>query len=209
MKRLRPGSMLMEAVIAVPVVLMLFLACFQFIFVAYARLMVEHAAQVAVRVAEVTESGTRNAEALAAAQRILTPVSWSYNSYNLDNLKSNVKNGSFSLGSTKLPANDFRSSSLQPDGWFPIWGAGWIEDQVSIKLEEVNAKKEIGRLFCEVSFKCPLHVPIIAQVLRTADGDMTVDCHGVPSLVLKGRSVRILTSPGLAMPTVQGEVASK
>jgi len=226
----RVGTMLMEAVLAVPVVVLLVLACFQFIMIAYAKLMTEHAAQVALRVAEVQCTLDRKDAALSAARRILAPVSWSSNYLDISQYKEYKDKAPSCLSdivglAAKAPDGinfdfvDVPADARQPLGWFPIWNTSWLESQVDVALEQNN--DTVPRLECVVTFLCPLHVPIIADALLSAseltDSGAVTNLtpkilwghksgpSEVPCIVLKAKAFRVLThkTVGTVMPPVE------
>jgi len=239
-RKSRKGTMLMEAVLTVPLVIVIFLVCFQFIMIAYAKLMTEHAAHVALRVAEVQScTADRTSEALSAARRILAPVSWSMTVIDLEQYKSKIPkklpgqlDGLKELveslpDSLNLEYVDVPKDARQPLGWFPLWNTGWLEDQVAVTVEQQDTP--VPRLICEVKFKCPLHVPVAAQLLSTPTWmDSNEVEHGyrhrvtetfspkivfgkmkgpedMPCLVLKTKAFRLLTNKSVKdiMPVVE------
>lgn len=206
----RRGSMLMEATMAIPPLILIFMGIVQFVCLGYAKLMTEYAAFTAVRVAEVTPwSGKRQPKDAArdAARRVLVPVSWSYSQLNFGD--KNPGTGKIEIKGLGLNMLDFPPATRQPLGWFPLWNAGWIEDQVAVTYER-PASGKANFHSVEVRFKCPLHVPVVADILVHAGVAKTFRPHSIygkmqvtddiPYLELRAKRLAVIPVPGEVIP---------
>lgn len=152
--RMRPASMMMEAVIILPVLVMLIFAIIQFANVLMVQQLVEYAAYCGVRATLTCNVVQASGQAKEAAMRVLAPVSLS-----------------------KEDAGGDSGSHVYP-GWGKLKGTKDISDQVDVELSPSpyisDAMKYVG---CKVTFKYPLLVPI--PFYRTTNGVIRLEGKAV------------------------------
>lgn len=138
MVRIPKGSILMEAVMVLPVLVMVIFAVFQFANVLMVQQLVEYAAYCGARATLTCNALQASTQAKEAALRVLAPVSLS---------KEDDK------GDT--------GPHVYP-GWGKLKGTKELSDQVDVDLSPspllaADAMKYVG---CKVTFRYPLLVPV-------------------------------------------------
>jgi len=133
----RRGAVLVEAVLVLPVLLMLIFAVIQFANVMMVQQVVEYAAYCGARATLTCNSMQANKRAKEAAKRVLAPVSLS------------TEDDSSSKGPHVYP------------GWGKLKGTKNLDKQVKVRLlpsPSMGAKKHcVG---CKVTFDYPLLIPV-------------------------------------------------
>ena len=129
------GSVLMETVIVMPVLLLLIFGVIQFAHIWTARQMVAYAAFCATRAAMVVPPGEQEKTALNAAE---VALSW-----------MNMADGDQDENTVKIP------------GWGEVVGSACSRDRVAVKVEKGGeGDEEVAQV--EVTFKFPLLIPVMA-----------------------------------------------
>lgn len=153
--KMRPASMMMEAVIVLPVIVMVIFAIIQFANVLMVQQLVEYAAYCGARATLTCNALQAPNMAKEAALRVLAPVSLS-----------------------KEDAKGDTGSHIYP-GWGKLKGTKDISDQVEVDLSPsplitANAAKYVG---CKVAFKYPLLIPI--PFYKTTNGVIRLEGKAV------------------------------
>lgn len=155
MTRFRTASMLMEAVIVLPVLVMLIFAIIQFANVLMVQQLVEYAAYCGARATLTCNALQAHGHAKEAAMRVLAPVSLS------------KEKDSSATGPHDYP------------GWGKLIGTKEISDQVEVELSPdplvlADGLKYVG---CKVTFRYPLLVPIPSY--KTTNGVIRLEGKAV------------------------------
>ena len=155
MRRFRPGSILMEAVIILPVLVMLIFAVIQFANVMMVQQLVEYAAYCGARATLTCNVMQASDQATRAVLRVLAPVSLSTESADAD------------TGPHDYP------------GWGKLKGTKDLASQVDVELSPspivgADVFKYVG---CKVTFRYPLLIPIPSY--RTTNGVIRLEGKAV------------------------------
>ena len=129
----RRGSIMMEAVMVLPLLVMLIFAVLQFSAIVVAREMTEYAAYCACRAALTSNFGRRFDRGKDAACRVLAPLS---------------------LSTSGGGAAEY----IYYPGWGKLGKAGDIANQVKVSYDLVGTLADF--VSCQVKFKYPLIMPI-------------------------------------------------
>jgi len=151
----RPGSILMEAVIVLPVLLMLIFAVLQSANVMMVQQLVEYAAYCGARATLTCRAGQAPHHAKEAAKRVLAPVSL-----------SKEDDGS-------------RTGPHDYSGWGRLWGTKDLDDQVEVELSPspMMTASSVHYVGCKVKFDYPLLIPIPGY--RTTNGVIRLEGRAV------------------------------
>ena len=138
MRGMRPASILMEAVIVLPVLVMLIFAVIQFANILMVQQLVEYAAYCGARATLTCNAVLATGKATRAALRVLAPVSLSEEDDDSD------------TGPHDYP------------GWGKLKGTKNLEDQVEVELmpPPIVAADTVKYVGCKVTFRYPLLVPV-------------------------------------------------
>jgi len=146
----RRGTMLMEAVLVLPLLMVMICCIFQLSGLAMARVMTEYAAYAAARTLVVSSAADRFDLVHEAAARALAPVSGCPN--------------------TGVPTAKWARSAIRYPGWGQWLDAGWLDRQVHVKWLLVNAGSPLDPAKYHqvtVDFDYPLNIPLASDVLST------------------------------------------
>lgn len=132
----RRGSMLMEAVMCLPLLVMIVFAVFQITMVLLAREMTEYAAYCGARAALTSNFLQRQSRGEDAARRVLAPLALPMK-----------KDG---------PVND---KYADYPGWGKLARSAGIEDRVKVSFPLLDSILGDG-VVCDVTFKYPLLIPV-------------------------------------------------
>jgi len=151
----RPGSILMEAAIVLPVLLMLIFAVLQSANVMMVQQLVEYAAYCGARATLTCKASLAPKHAKEAAKRVLAPVSL-----------SREDDGS-------------RTGPHDYSGWGKLKGTKDLDDQIKIDLSPspmtmASSERCVG---CKVTFDYPLLIPIPGY--RTTNGVIRLEGKAV------------------------------
>ena len=155
MRGVRPASILMEAVIVLPVLVMLIFAVIQFANILMVQQLVEYAAYCGARATLTCNAALATGKATRAALRVLAPVSLSEEDDDSD------------TGPHDYP------------GWGKLKGTKDLEDQVEVELmpPPIVAADTVKYVGCKVTFKYPLLIPIPSY--RTTNGVIRLEGKAV------------------------------
>jgi len=153
--RRRPGSILMEAVIVLPVLLMLIFAIFQFANVMMVQQLVEYAAYCGARATLTCRPAQAPTHAKEAAKRILAPVSLSKED------------------------DDSKTGPHAYPGWGNLKGTKDLDDRVEVDLSPspMTTAPSLHYVGCKVKFDYPLIIPI--PFYRTTNGVIRLEGKAV------------------------------
>lgn len=155
MRGMRPASILMEAVIVLPVLVMLIFAVIQFANILMVQQLVEYAAYCGARATLTCNAVLASDQAKAAALRVLAPVSLSEEDDDSD------------TGPHDYP------------GWGKLKGTKDLESQVDVELlpPPIAAAATLKYVGCKVTFNYPLIIPVPSY--RTTNGVIRLEGKAV------------------------------
>ena len=143
------GSVLMESVICLPVLLLLSLAAAQFAHLWYCRTIVHYAAFSAARAAVTAPRNQENAQARRAAEIVCAPIAFTNPLGGVD----------FGLPGITPPRKDFQD---------PIPGSGAVNGGDTTILRVAVATTSLHNVKAEVQFGVPLLFPLAGPVIGRA-----------------------------------------